>query len=203
MLGDHARNFAWGGSMALRRETFEAINVRSFWVGSISDDYGVTRAARAARMRIAFSPSCLIPSYGACTWSELLEFTTRQVIIVRVYDRAMWLTAFISQYLYSGSFWALLAASWLHRPALLLWLALFGLSAAKAAIRIDAVSAALPDAALSKHRWSYILWAPFTGTLYAYNLFRSALTRQMVWRQIHYTLISPSRVMVRHGAGES
>src|SRR6185295_1430216 len=83
-LGSHSRNFAWGGSMALRRDVFERIGVREAWDRAVSDDFAVTLAARAARMRIVFVPTCLIPSHGDCTWIELLEFTTRQVIITRV-----------------------------------------------------------------------------------------------------------------------
>src|SRR2546428_10460719 len=29
------------------------------------------------------TPECLIPTYGECTWRELFEFTTRQIVITR------------------------------------------------------------------------------------------------------------------------
>ena len=203
MLGNHDRNFAWGGSTALRREVFDQIQVRNFWVGSISDDYGITRAARTAGRRIVFVPACLIPSYGDCGWKELLEFTTRQILITRIYDPRIWRTALIAQFFYCFVFWNLFIVMWNDFPAAVMWVVLFGLSAGKAAIRLRAVRIVLPDGALSKYRWSYILLAPFIAVLFAYNLLRSALTRQLVWRQIHYNLLSPNRVVVRRGAGES
>ena len=189
--------------MALRRETFDRIRVRDFWTGSISDDYGVTRAARAANMQIVFVPLCLIPSYGECSWNELLEFTTRQIFIARIYDPHVWRTAFIAQWFYTVAFWALFVFSWNHAAAAALWITIFALSASKAALRVQAVGTVLPDRALLKHRWSYILLAPFIAALYAYNLVRSALSRQILWRQIHYTLLTANRVVVRRGVSES
>src|SRR5215510_5901040 len=46
ILGDHNRNFAWGGSTAIRRETFDRLNILDAWRGSVSDDYAITRAAQ-------------------------------------------------------------------------------------------------------------------------------------------------------------
>jgi glycosyltransferase involved in cell wall biosynthesis len=203
MMGAHDRNFAWGGSMALRRDVFERIRVREFWSGTVSDDYGVTRAARAAGMRIEFVPSCLVPSHGDCGWGSLLEFTTRQILITRVCAPGPWRAGFVTQTIFNLAFWGLFAAMWTHSAAAALWIAVTSLAMMKSAMRLGAVETALPEGALSKHRWSYILFAPFVALLYEYNMIRSALTRQMVWRQIHYTLLSPNRTVVRGSAGES
>jgi cellulose synthase/poly-beta-1,6-N-acetylglucosamine synthase-like glycosyltransferase len=203
MMGAHDRNFAWGGSMALKREVFERIRVRDFWSGTVSDDYGVSRAAWAAGMRIEFVPTCLVPSHGDCDWRSLLEFTTRQVLITRVCAPGPWRTGFVTQTIFNLAFWGLFAAMWTRPAAAALWAGIAGLAAAKSAIRLGAVATTLPEGALSKHRWSYILFAPFVALLYEYNMIRSALTRHMVWRQIHYTLLSPNRTVVRGGAGES
>lgn len=203
MMGAHDRNFAWGGSMALRREVFDRIRVLDHWSGTVSDDYGVTRAARAAGLRIEFVPECLVPSFGDCGWRSLLEFTTRQILITRVCAPGPWRAGFVTQTVFNVAFWGLLAAAWTHPPAAALWIGVAGLSVAKSGIRLRAVETVLPEDALSKHRWSYILFSPFVALLYEYNMIRSALTRQMVWRQIHYTLLSPNRTVVRDGAGES
>jgi hypothetical protein len=203
MMGAHDRNFAWGGSMALRRVVFERIRVRDFWSGTVSDDYGVTRAARASGMRIEFVPTCLVPSHGDCAWGSLLEFTTRQVLITRVCAPGPWLTGFITQTVFNVAFWGLFATMWTRPTAAALWLGIAAFSAAKSALRLRAVETALPAGALPKHRWFYVLFAPFVALLYQYNMIRSALTRRMVWREIHYTLLSPNRTVVRANAGES
>jgi len=205
-LGSHSRNFAWGGSMALRREVFDHIRVREFWDRAVSDDFAVTLAARAAKMRIVFVPMCLIPSYGGCTWPELLEFTTRQIIITRVYEPKLWRLAFAGQTIFNVTFWwsvvRLLGVSPVPAAGTI-WLTLYLLAAIKASIRLDAASSVLPSGSLSKQRWSYILLAPLGSILYEYNLVRSAFTREIIWRQRRYSLISPRHTIVRHGAGEN
>src|SRR6185503_15285162 len=121
-LGNHSRNFAWGGSMALRREMFDRIGVRKAWEGTVSDDYAVTHAARRSRKPVVFVPECLIPFYGACTWRELMEFTTRQILIARVYDPATWRAALVTQTIFNLGFWGGLALPWPYRLVTpLLW----------------------------------------------------------------------------------
>jgi cellulose synthase/poly-beta-1,6-N-acetylglucosamine synthase-like glycosyltransferase len=199
-LGDHGRNFAWGGSMALRREVFDRIGVREAWEGALSDDYAVTHAALRSGKRIAFVPECLIPSYGDCTWKELLEFTTRQILVARVYDPATWRLTLVTQSIFNIAFWGGLLLPWPYR---IVTPVLFVLAGIKSFIRYQAVATVLPEGALSKHRASYILLAPLTALLFEYNLIRSALTRRMTWRQIRYRLISPNRTEVYRGAAEN
>lgn len=199
-LGDHGRNFAWGGSMALRREVFDRIGVRDVWEGAISDDYAVTRAALRSGKKISFVPECLIPSYGDCTWRELLEFTTRQILVTRVYDAATWRMALVTQSIFNVAFWGGLLLPW---PYWLVTPVLYALAGIKSFIRYEAVATVLPEGALSKHRASYILLAPLTALLFEYNLIRSALTRSTTWRQIRYRLISPNRTEVYRGAAEN
>ncbi|MDQ3491235.1 MAG: glycosyltransferase, partial [Acidobacteriota bacterium] len=45
-------NFCWGGSMAIRRDVFETLNIREKWRGTLSDDFTVTRALNEASMPI-------------------------------------------------------------------------------------------------------------------------------------------------------
>lgn len=195
-LSGRGRNFAWGGSMAMRREVFEEIGVRKAWNGAVSDDYAVTHAAVRSRKRIVFVPQCLIPSYGSCTWSELLEFTTRQILITRVYDPSSWRLALVTQSIFNVAFWAGLLLPW---PFWLVTLALWILAGIKSFMRYQAVATVLPEGALSKHRSSYILLAPLTALLFEYNLLRSAASRSITWRQIRYRLISPDRTEVYRG----
>jgi ceramide glucosyltransferase len=200
MLGSHNRNFAWGGSMALRREIFDRIGVRQVWDGALSDDYAVTLAARRAQLRIEFVPTCLIPSYGDTSWAQLLEFTTRQLVITRVYEPRMWRMAFGSQTVFNIAFWGGLMLPW---PFVLATPGIYFLAGIKSYMRYNAVANVLPHSALSKHRWSYILLAPLTALLFEYNLVLSALTRKIKWRQIRYKLISSNRTEVLRGDGES
>src|SRR5262245_10873758 len=189
-LGDHDRNFSWGGSMAMYRSTFEKLNIPEAWRGSVSDDFAVTRAAERASMRIVFVPECLVPSYGECTWRELLEFTTRQVTITRVYHPRLWRMAFFGAAVFNIAFWGFLFV----QPWMSLVLYLLGL--AKSWIRIRAVRSVLPASALSGYDWFYILFSPAAALLYLYNGIRSAAGTDIVWRQIRYKLVSPNETRV-------
>jgi len=194
ILGDHNRNFAWGGSTAMYRETFLRLNVLDAWRGCVSDDYAITRAAESDRTRIVFVPECLIPSFGECSFSELLEFSTRQIIITRVYHPRLWRIGFIGHAIFNAAFWLLP----FRHP--LIWLVIYGLSAAKCWVRYCAVKTVLPRSALSGQGWFYILCSPLVALVYLYNLVVSAAGTEIVWRQIHYKLVSPNET---HVFGES
>ena len=56
---DSTSNFCWGGSTAIRRETFERLNIRERWAGTLSDDFTLTRAIREAELPIVFVPQAL------------------------------------------------------------------------------------------------------------------------------------------------
>ena len=190
MLGDHDRNFAWGGSMAMRRSTFEQLDILDAWRGAVSDDYAVTRAAEAAGARIVFVPECLVPSYGECGWRELFEFTTRQITITRVYHPRLWRISFMAQVIFNAAFIALPFS----RPVL--WLTIYALSAAKAWVRLRAVQSVLPPPNLPRFGWFYILFSPVTALLYLYNMVSSALSTDIVWREKRYKLVSPNQTRV-------
>lgn len=196
ILGDHDRNFAWGGSTAIYRETFDRLKVLEAWRGSISDDYAITRAAQRSGTKIVFVPGCLIPSYGECSFGELLEFTTRQVIITRVYHPGLWRVGFLGHAIFNLAFWPLpFFHPWL-------WCALYGLSAARSCMRYLSVRTALPREALPRQAGFYILSSPLVALLYLYNMAASALGTEIEWRQIRYKLVSPNETRVCGGSAE-
>src|SRR6266699_1906069 len=84
------KNFCWGGSTAIRRSTFDRLNVVERWRGTVSDDFTLTRVLHDAQLPIYFSPHCLIALFDDCSFPELLEFTTRQLKITRVYATHLW-----------------------------------------------------------------------------------------------------------------
>ncbi|MGH9829120.1 MAG: glycosyltransferase, partial [Blastocatellia bacterium] len=89
-LGDHGRNFAWGGSTAILEETFDRIGVAERWKTAASDDYALTAAVQQAGLKIRFVPRCLLVTREHASLRSLLEFTTRQIIITRVYRPRVW-----------------------------------------------------------------------------------------------------------------
>jgi ceramide glucosyltransferase len=197
VLGDHDRNFAWGGSTAISSEAFRRLNILDAWRGSVSDDYAVTRAAQKDGTKIVFVPECLVPSYGECSLRDLVEFTTRQIIITRVYHPALWRLGFVGYVVFNVAFWIL---PFLHP---LLWLSMCMLSAVRSWIRYSAVQTVLPSPALYRYGWFYILSSPLVALLYLYNMAASAVRTEIVWRQIHYKLVSPNETHVVGGSNAS
>jgi cellulose synthase/poly-beta-1,6-N-acetylglucosamine synthase-like glycosyltransferase len=94
-------NFCWGGSMAMRRDAFEKLNVRERWRGTLSDDFTVTRVMNEAGLPIHFVPRALAASVENCTFRECLEFTTRQMKITRVYAPHLWKWSFAGAALFN------------------------------------------------------------------------------------------------------
>jgi hypothetical protein len=112
----------------------------------------------------------------------------------------MWRMAFLSQTIFNIAFWGGLL---LPSPFFLATPVIYFLGGIKSNMRYNAVAKVLPESALSKHRWSYILLAPLTALLFEYNLVLSALTRTIKWRQIQYRLMSSNRTVVLRGDDES
>src|SRR5262249_46489617 len=145
-------------------------------------------------VRVRFLPSCLIPSYGECSFAELLEFTTRQIIITRVYHPKLWALGLIAQTTFNLSFWGLVIVTLAKSSgfAVLLWAALFGLSIVRCAVRFSAVRSVLNDVAMPGFGWFCSVSSPLVALLYQYNMVCAALTRRIEWRQVHYDLVSPN-----------
>src|SRR5205085_4896248 len=144
------QNFCWGGSTAIRRTTFARARVLAHWRGALSDDFALTRALKAAKLPIRFVPYCLTASHEDCSFSELLEFTTRQLKITRVYAPHLWRIVLISNLLFAfvcyGGLALALMRAWRGASAALplaLVGSIFVLGAAKAYLRLRAVALSL------------------------------------------------------------
>jgi cellulose synthase/poly-beta-1,6-N-acetylglucosamine synthase-like glycosyltransferase len=206
LLGNHSHNFAWGGSMAIRKATFHRARVLGYWQRSISDDYSMTQAMKDAVLRIHYEPRCLIGSYGSCGWRELLEWSTRQMVLTKVYSRKLWRLALASQWTFSLVWWWAVAgvvitffpmaqsstvlSVWsggLRKYALLSGL-LFLFGALRGWYRIRTIQHLRPERRneIQAFWWGYVLLFPLASTLTAYNLAQSAWTSSVEWRGVRY-----------------
>ena len=191
---DTTKNFCWGGSTAIRRTTFERLKVSERWRGTVSDDFTLTRILREANLPIHFTPNCLVPSFGDCDFKELLEFTTRQIKITRVYAQHLWLPLLLGSSLFTIVFFfgfILLILS--KSPVLPVVLTLlFALGAIKSVIRWRAVNISTQRRDLAAH---IFLW-PFASLLYLYNAIVAGFSRRIKWRGITYELKSPTEAVI-------
>ncbi|MFL6207555.1 MAG: glycosyltransferase [Pyrinomonadaceae bacterium] len=200
------QNFCWGGSTAIRRATFTRADVLADWRGALSDDFALTRALQRARLPIRFVPRCLTAAHEDCTFGELVEFTTRQLKITRVYAPHLWQIVLVSNLLFVLIFYGGLALvcarAW--RGAQFIWplalvAAIFTLGAAKALLRLCAIALPLATNGVRARGATLLahlcLW-PLTSVLYAYNALAAGWSRRLTWRGITYELRSPTETVV-------
>jgi hypothetical protein len=196
LLGDHGRNFAWGGSMAMRAEVFERARVREAWQGALSDDYALTHAVRRAGLLVAFVPDALVGSEGRVPLLSVLSWVARQISITRVYWPALFRLAALSS-LCSA---ALLVLAPLSGRALPLGLLLASLVVGSLAggLRAVALGRLAPRWRPEVRRffWAYVLLAPVAGLVTAMAVLRALSSRRIEWRGTRYEMRSPNETQV-------
>lgn len=202
---DGRQNFAWGGSTAIRKSTFERLKIVKRWRGSVSDDFTITRVLHEAELPIHFVPACLIASVDDCNARELLEFTNRQLQITRVYASHLWKPLLIGSFLFCAVFFggvALVIVRVLYGASyaipLMLLVIIFLLGAAKSFVRLQAVAIPLADyePQLSRSWPSHLFMWPAASALFLYNALHAAASRRITWRGITYDLKSPTEAVI-------
>ncbi len=205
MLGEHSRNFCWGGGTAIRCDVFEQAQILDAWRNSASDDLSMTRALQYVARPILFVPECLVLSYQETYFAGLLEFTNRQIIITRVYSPKLWFRGAAAHLFYSLTVLlgvSLLVDAWLAgSPALhlfVLTLAPMMLAAVRGGMRMAAVAEINPAwrQQLLEKAWIWTVLAAVVPFLYALNFLTSLFTRKIRWRGISYKLISPAQTRI-------
>ncbi|MDQ2746228.1 MAG: glycosyltransferase [Acidobacteriota bacterium] len=203
-LGANApKNFCWGGSMAMRRDVFERLNVRENWRGTLSDDFTVTRLMKAANLPIYFVPQALTATVESCDFRELLEFSTRQMKITRVYAAHLWQASLIGSLIFTLVFWTgaalLFFTAGVHfRLTFFLIALIFALGAGKAFLRWKAVKLVLKDyqKPLNRQLLSHLILWTITPLLYFYNSLCALFSRKICWRGIEYELKSATEIVI-------
>ncbi|MBD0327463.1 MAG: glycosyltransferase family 2 protein, partial [Pyrinomonadaceae bacterium] len=199
------RNFCWGGSTAIRRQTFQQLDMLKQWRGTLSDDFALMRALRRAGLPIHFVPACLTPSLEDCDVRELLEFTTRQLKITRVYASHFWKAILFGSLLFVLVFFGGLAlviaraATGLSFTIPLAYISLiYALGVAKAALRWRAINIPLSGyrAQLRRSLLPHLLLWPLCSVLYLYNALLALFSRRIEWRGITYELKSPTETVI-------
>jgi hypothetical protein len=201
--------------MAIRRENFDRLRILRRWDGALSDDYMLTGAVNEARQRIRFIPGALVRSPLRATWSDLFEFTTRQIRITRVYSPTVWRFGLASYLFYNLVFFSGLgmlasgATGSSQSGFTLTLLAIYLLGATNGALRATVATQLIN---LSTRRGEPKAWAvrdlslvaihallnPAISLLYLYNFIASLSSRRIIWRGISYEMISPL-VTIREG----
>jgi|CXWL01.1.fsa_nt_gi cellulose synthase/poly-beta-1,6-N-acetylglucosamine synthase-like glycosyltransferase len=205
-LGPNTRsNFCWGGSTAIRRDVFERIRMREKWMGTLSDDFTVTRAMNEANLPIVFVPQALTASVESCTIREMLEFTTRQMKITRVYATKLWIMSLIGSALFNAVLIAAFLIVVLSKTndlavgvSLLTILLVAIFSVGKAWLRLSAVRLVLTqhETLIKRQSWTQLTLWLLSPALYLYNSLAALASRRITWRGITYELKSRDETVI-------
>jgi len=158
-----------------------------------------------AGLPIKFVPQCLTPSHHRTSLCELLEFTTRQLKITRVYSPHLWKSVLIGSAIFSltffGGFALVLARAVLglsFETALVLLLLIFAMGAVKSHLRLRAIAIVIAEERMRSVRTTVAhvtLW-PVASLLFLYNALAAAVSRRINWRGISYELKSPAETVI-------
>jgi hypothetical protein len=209
-LGPGPAPFAWGGSMAIRRDVFFDIGVPEYWRGAVSDDYMLSSAVRDAGLRIVFAPGAMVASTDHIGMRAFLSWARRQMVITRVYHPQLWWPALAAHVVYCGGMAAAITASVMgNRLAEWMLIAQLSPGMLKGANRATLAKAELPEHKtwFDRHGWVHTWFVPLATWVWLIALAGSAFTDAIEWRGRRYVLKSlpngrgsltdPSAVSVR------
>ena len=190
-LGPGDCGFAWGGAMAIRRETFYDLDIRGHWKNTVSDDYALSAAVRASGLTIAFAPGAMVPCHEQIGMGALFAWMRRQMTVTHVYNGRLWWLALMAHIFYCGGMAASIVAS-LKGFRLAEWALIAQLSPGmlKGLNRATLAKAALPEceAWFKRHLWVHSIWVPLGTWLWLIALVSSAFGNTIHWRGYRYKL---------------
>lgn len=206
LLGNTPFNHAWGGSMAIKVQTFRELGIETIWQKAVSDDLSLSCAVKDAHKKVEFTPGCLVATYESTSWAKLFEFGRRQFVITKVAAPQTWCFGLASSVysvfgLWGGTVLAIYAAA-KNNPHVCFFavvpILFFAGQFSRAILRQNMARkllaedwqklkvAAIVDIAL------FWLWSPLMLVL----ILSSAFGRTITWRGIRYKLLSPTETVV-------
>ncbi|MBS1859670.1 MAG: glycosyltransferase family 2 protein, partial [Acidobacteria bacterium] len=185
VLGPGDNRFAWGGAMAIRKETFFEARVPEFWEGAISDDYALSRAVRAMKLSVAYAPGALTPCVETIGMARFFGWTRRQMAITRAYSPALWWPGLIAHIVYCAAMAAsLVVALRGYLPAAAALVLQLAPGMWKGWRRAQVARHALPEYNRWFRRWgwAHALLVPAATWAWLWALGSSAFVRRIEWR---------------------
>jgi ceramide glucosyltransferase len=194
LLGASDSPFAWGGAMAIRKETFFEARVPEFWKGAVSDDYALSAAVHHAGLSIAYAPGALTPSFDRPRCMPFFRWIHRQMTITRIYNPRLWWTGFLAHLFYCGAMAASLVA-WGrgYRPAAAALAVQVVCGMALGWRRARVARLALPEHAawFRRNAWAHLALIPLATWIWLISFLTSAGSDAIEWRGRRYVLAPP------------
>jgi len=194
----------WGGSWAIRRDTFEAIDLHRAWKGTLSDDLVASKLMRRMRLEVRFEPACVVESPLDQSFGQAMSFIRRQYLIARLYTFDWWalglLAATCSNVVWLGNLgmlaWSLLSGSPSPWIPLAVSAALYLVTVYRGALRQDLVKTYFPHwEKASRPIRRFDVWAnPAVEFAHWIGVVISSVGRHIVWRGIRYHVLPGGHV---------
>lgn len=198
MFGPQGAYPVWGGSWAIRRDMFEAIDLRQHWRGTLSDDLVAGKVLHEHNRVVVFEPAAVVTSPLDNDMRQAMAFLRRQYLIGRFYSPMIWTLGLTAAVLPNLAWWtSVIMLVWmLAAGAAMAWIpavacaALWLVNFVRISLRQSLITVYCPH--LSQRlqrarRFDLIAW-PLVNAVNALGLFVSALGRHITWRDITYRL---------------
>jgi len=175
--------FAWGGSMAIRKNLFDDLRIKEKWSTAFSDDLVLTLAVKKAGYTILLQPKCIMESPPETSIRSFIRWGTRQYTWVRWYYPVFWIGSFVgfigAQVIIALGFLLLLLGYYL--PGLFLCsMILLEILYGWLGISILPKTMVYPTDRYPS-RIGYALLTPVVFVLLALNSFLSAMKQEIQW----------------------
>jgi len=203
LLGATIFNQAWGGSMAIRVETFKKLGMAKILQAAVSDDVTISSGFKKAGRKVFLVPSCFVASYEQTDWRSFFEFARRQFLLTRISSFGTWLFGLLVCLHSVFALWGFTAiAVYFNSRGFAQWhifllAAMLALSCQifTAALRQKMISEIFPAdwPRLKTAALADILAAPVWSLLMFICIISSSVGRVIRWRGITYKLISPTQ----------
>jgi ceramide glucosyltransferase len=116
--------WVWGGAFALRRTTYEKLEIHAYWSTRVVDDISLVPLLKKHKARICFVPTVINEQHqGVTSIKQALLWYKRQFLYLKLYTYPIWLLGIVSFTFYFGRLWVLpllIVGAALFQPTLVL-----------------------------------------------------------------------------------
>ncbi len=204
----HALKIAWGGTLAMRRETIDKLELTAKWGRAFCEDTMLFGELRKAGLQLEFVPSLMMTNRESCGVTGCIRWVCRQLLAAKLYHPRWPVVAVHGAATATFPIVALPLLSTAIMKGDVFNVALVALSVA-GYVALLAVSLCLIERAVCRvitergesARWLspqallyFVVSSPLLQILYPVALVISQLTRRVNWRGIVYRIHAPFEI---------
>jgi cellulose synthase/poly-beta-1,6-N-acetylglucosamine synthase-like glycosyltransferase len=87
----------WGGTLAMRKRDFDALQVAARWRESVVDDMSLSQIVMRRGLKSVLVPLCITPSDNVLsTFGSFTDWVARQLLYVKAYHPGVWLVGLVT-----------------------------------------------------------------------------------------------------------